>query len=142
MFQGHDRDMDKLNLTDAEWRERLTAEQFHVLRQHGTERAFAGHFNMHKGDGHYVCAGCGAHLFDSDTKYDSGSGWPSFWAALSDEVVTIYRDTSHGMIRDEVRCTRCDGHLGHVFPDGPNPTGLRFCMNSVALGFEDRHGEP
>jgi peptide-methionine (R)-S-oxide reductase len=130
--------MEKLNLSDAEWRERLTPEQYHVLREHGTERAFAGSLNVHKGNGVYVCAGCGAPLFDSGTKYDSGSGWPSFWAALGDDVVTIVRDTSHGMIRDEVRCARCDGHLGHIFPDGPNPTGLRFCMNSVSLAFEDR----
>jgi peptide-methionine (R)-S-oxide reductase len=130
--------MEKLTLTDAEWRDRLTAEQYHVLREHGTERAFTGAFNVHKGDGVYTCAGCGAALFDSDTKYDSGSGWPSFWAALGDDVVTIVRDASHGMIRDEVRCARCDGHLGHVFPDGPNPTGLRFCMNSASLSFNDR----
>lgn len=130
--------MKKVELTESEWRDRLTPEQFQVLRQHGTERAFAGHFNVHKGDGVYACAGCGAPLFDSVTKYDSGSGWPSFFAPINDEAVTIHRDTSHGMVRDEVRCATCDGHLGHVFPDGPPVTGDRFCMNSVALTFNDR----
>lgn len=130
--------MKKVELTESEWRDRLTPEQFQVLRQHGTERAFAGHFNVHKGDGVYACAGCGAPLFDSVTKYDSGSGWPSFFAPINDEAVTIHRDTSHGMVRDEVRCAACDGHLGHVFPDGPPVTSDRFCMNSVALTFNDR----
>jgi len=126
------------SMTDAEWRDRLTPEAYHVLREHGTERAFTGHFNVHKADGVYVCGGCGAPLFDSGTKYDSGSGWPSFFQPISDDAVTIVRDTSHGMIRDEVRCARCDGHLGHVFPDGPGPDGTRFCMNSAALDFADR----
>ncbi|MEQ1724784.1 MAG: peptide-methionine (R)-S-oxide reductase MsrB [Sphingopyxis sp.] len=130
--------MAKMTLSDDEWRARLTAEQYHVLRNAGTERAFAGRFNVHKGDGHYVCAGCGTPLFDSDAKYDSGSGWPSFFAAMGDGVVTAHRDTSHGMIRDEVRCANCGGHLGHVFSDGPGPDGTRFCMNSVALDFTNR----
>lgn len=130
--------MTKLNLTDAEWRERLTPEQYHVLREHGTERAFTGGFNVHKADGVYVCGGCGTPLFDSQTKYDSGSGWPSFFAPISPDAVTVYRDTSHGMIRDEVRCATCGGHLGHMFPDGPQPTGVRFCMNSASLDFTDR----
>jgi len=130
--------MEPMKLTDAEWRARLTPEQYHVLREHGTERAFTGQFNVHKADGIYVCGGCGAPLSDSQTKYDSGSGWPSFFQPMSDDAVTIVRDTSHGMVRDEVRCARCDGHLGHVFPDGPGPTGARFCMNSASLDFSQR----
>jgi peptide-methionine (R)-S-oxide reductase len=129
-------DMDKKILSDAEWRDRLTPEQYHVLREGGTERPFAGALNTVKDKGVFKCAGCGALLFESDEKYDSGSGWPSFMAPVTDDVVEEVRDVSHGMIRTEIRCASCEGHLGHVFPDGPGPTGLRYCMNSLSLDFE------
>lgn len=130
--------MDQLNLSEAEWKQRLSAEQYHVLREAGTERAFAGKYNDYKADGIYHCAACALELFDSADKYDSGSGWPSFSQPISPEVVSDHRDTSHGMVRIETRCARCDSHLGHVFPDGPPPTGLRYCMNSVSLDFRAR----
>lgn len=126
---------EKMNLTDAEWRERLSPEQYHVLREAGTERAFTGKYEKNKAPGEYVCAGCGQPLFESATKYDSGSGWPSFTGPIDPDAVDEHRDVSHGMIRTEVRCARCDGHLGHVFPDGPGPEGLRYCMNSASLDF-------
>ncbi len=132
--------MEHLNLPESEWRKRLTPEQFHVLREAGTERAFSGHYNDNKADGVYRCAACGLELFDSVDKYDSGSGWPSFTRPIAADHVTEHADTSHGMRRVEVRCARCDGHLGHVFPDGPPPTGLRYCMNSVSLDFRSRGG--
>lgn len=127
---------DTLRLTDAEWRERLTPEQYAVLRQHGTERAFTGQYDKNKAPGEYRCAGCGNPLFESDAKYDSGSGWPSF-VEPADGAVAITRDASHGMVRNEVVCARCEGHLGHVFPDGPaDRGGLRYCINSAALDFK------
>ena len=119
---------------DKDWEKLLTPEQFRVLRQHGTERAGASPLNYEKRTGRYYCAGCGEELFDSATKYESGSGWPSFYAP-KDGAVTTSLDTSHGMRRDEVHCAKCGGHLGHVFPDGPRPTGLRYCMNGAALKF-------
>ena len=128
---------EKMHLTDAEWRERLTPEQYQILRQAGTERAFTGKYEKNKAAGEYVCAGCGQPLFDSATKFDSGSGWPSFTRPASDDAVEEHRDTAHGMIRTEVVCSRCDGHLGHVFPDGPRDQGgLRYCVNSASLEFK------
>ncbi len=127
---------DKLHLTDEEWRERLSPEQYHVLRQHGTERAFTGKYESNKAAGVYLCAGCGTPLFSSATKYNSGSGWPSYTDPLSPAAVEEFRDVSHGMVRTEVRCATCEGHLGHVFPDGPGPNGLRYCINSASLDFE------
>jgi peptide-methionine (R)-S-oxide reductase len=127
---------DKIEKTDAEWQKSLTPDQFRVLRKHGTEPAGTSPLNHEKREGMFRCAGCGAELFDSDTKYESGSGWPSFYAPKSKDVVGTSSDRGMMMERTEVHCAKCGGHLGHVFPDGPNPTGLRYCMNGAALDFE------
>jgi len=124
---------DKLILSDEEWKARLTPEEYQVLRKHGTERAWSGCFVGTKDKGTYVCAGCANPLFRSGEKFESGTGWPSFTQPVGPDAVAEHEDHSYGMTRVEVRCARCDGHLGHVFPDGPPPSGLRYCMNSVAL---------
>lgn len=124
--------------TEAQWREKLTPEQYHVLREAGTERAFSGEYDKHYEAGDYTCAGCGTLLFGSDAKYNSGCGWPAFTKPSEGEAVKEHRDVSHGMTRTEVTCAKCDGHLGHVFPDGPpDQGGLRYCINSASLGFFD-----
>jgi peptide-methionine (R)-S-oxide reductase len=128
--------MAKVSKTDAEWRAELTPEQYEVCRQKGTERAFTGEYYSCKEPGVYRCSCCGNELFPSDTKYESGTGWPSFYAPISPDAVRTEADTSHGMARTEVVCNSCGAHLGHVFGDGPKPTGQRFCMNSVALKLE------
>ena len=126
----------KRDKTDAEWQAELTPTQYQVLRKHGTEPAGSSPLNKEKRDGTFKCAGCGQALFAADTKYESGSGWPSFYAPLKDDAVATTTDQSYGMARTEVHCSNCGGHLGHVFPDGPKPTGLRYCMNGVSLAFD------
>ena len=126
----------EIQKTEAEWREELTPEQYHILREAGTERAFTGKYWNNHDDGVFRCAACGAELFDSTTKFESGSGWPSFTEPKVAEAVETRRDISHGMIRTEVVCRRCGGHLGHVFDDGPGPHGLRYCINSLSLDLE------
>lgn len=130
--------MAKVTKTPEEWRNELNVAEYAVCREHGTERAFTGEYNDCKKDGEYLCRCCGTPLFDSKQKYESGSGWPSFWAAAAEDNVATSTDHSHGMARTEVLCAQCDAHLGHVFPDGPRPTGLRYCINSVALKLKER----
>lgn len=131
-------DHSKVKKTEDEWRAQLTPEQFHVLREHGTERAFSHALNSEKRDGTYACAACGTPLFTSGAKYESGSGWPSFFQPISPDAVTEHEDNTMFMRRIEVRCGTCGGHLGHVFPDGPKPTGQRYCMNGTALAFDEK----
>ncbi len=128
----------KVIKTEAEWKSILTPEQFEVLREKGTERAFTGKYWNNKKEGEYNCAACGLNLFSSKTKFNSGTGWPSFWDVATDSSVVVGTDKSYGMVRDELLCARCGGHLGHVFDDGPKPTGLRYCINSVSLEFVEK----
>ncbi len=129
---------DSLPQSEQEWQQRLSPERYYILRQKGTERAFSGALYHNKQAGEYYCAGCGALLFRSEAKYDSGSGWPSFFEPASADAIKEHLDTSYGMIRTEITCARCGGHLGHVFNDGPRPTGLRYCVNSLSLEFKHR----
>ena len=134
--------MSDMPTNEAEWRVKLDPEQFQVLRQGGTERAFTGRYWDSKKEGVYRCAGCGMELFSSDTKYESGSGWPSFYQPIDSDMIEEVDDRSYGMVRTEIRCSNCGGHLGHVFDDGPNPTGLRYCINSASLDLDEGEPEP
>jgi peptide-methionine (R)-S-oxide reductase len=132
---------DTVELTDEEWKARLSPERYAVLRKGGTEPAWSGELLHVEGSGMFTCAGCGAELFPSDTKFESGSGWPSFYRALDEGVINEHQDRKFGMVRTEITCARCGGHLGHVFPDGPNPTGLRYCVNSLSLDYKPEGSE-
>lgn len=136
-----DQTMDKISKSSEEWKKILTREQFEVLREKGTERTFTGKYDKHYGQGTYKCAGCGKELFSSESKFESGTGWPSFWKPFDENAVATEQDSSYGMERVEVLCPRCGGHLGHLFEDGPAPTHLRYCINSVALEFEEKKSE-
>ena len=132
---------DKIKKSEQEWQEQLSSEEYRVTRQQGTERAFTGKYYDSKTPGTYVCTCCGQPLFHSAEKFDSGTGWPSYWQPISEDAIEITEDHSHGMTRTEVHCSKCDAHLGHVFPDGPPPTGLRYCINSVSLNLEEEKAD-